>query len=306
MSTQRDRRLRAAVGPAQRRAGAAATGRSTGCASRGSTARRSSPGCSATQAGHWSLRAPDADVGHPSLRRSHHGVGDDVPHRHRDRGRRRRAWRWARATAGTSSGSDAPHLLLRQVTCTAGEVEIELEYVPRPEYGLVVPLLDAVDGGLVATGGADVLVLSCPRARDGRRVVGVGPVRASVQGEQACFALHHSTAGRRRDGPGVERSPRSRRGSTTRWRRGSRGRSCTRPTSVRGATWSTTADGCSRRCRSSPPARSAPRPPRRCPRSSAARGTGTTATRGSATRRSRSRRCGWRRVPTRRTSSSTP
>ena len=51
-----DRRLRAAVGPAQCRARAAATVRSTGCASRASTARRSSPGCSATQAGHWSVR----------------------------------------------------------------------------------------------------------------------------------------------------------------------------------------------------------------------------------------------------------
>src|SRR4051812_27727528 len=58
---------------------------------------------------------------------------------------------------GHGLGKDAPHLLLRQVTCTAGVVEIEVEYAPRPEYGLVSPLLEPIDGGLVATGGADVI-----------------------------------------------------------------------------------------------------------------------------------------------------
>jgi alpha,alpha-trehalase len=91
---------------------------------------------------------------------------------------------------GHALGRDAPHLLLRQVTCDQGEVELELEYVPRPEYGLVVPLLDAVDGGLVATGGADVLILSSPvpltieRSSASARFV-------LRQGERAGFALHH-------------------------------------------------------------------------------------------------------------------
>ena len=91
---------------------------------------------------------------------------------------------------GHDLGRDAPHLLLRQVTCSSGEVEIDLEYIPRPEYGLVLPLLDAVDGGLVATGGADVLFLSCP--------VPLAVDRSSAscrlvlrQGERAGFALHH-------------------------------------------------------------------------------------------------------------------
>jgi ferredoxin len=35
-------------------------------------------------------------------------------------------------------------------------------YVPRPEYGLVVPLLAAVDGGVTGRGGADWLVLTTP------------------------------------------------------------------------------------------------------------------------------------------------
>lgn len=35
-------------------------------------------------------------------------------------------------------------------------------YPPRPEYGLIAPLLRGVDGGLLARGGADVLTLSSP------------------------------------------------------------------------------------------------------------------------------------------------
>src|SRR6202046_4832819 len=63
---------------------------------------------------------------------------------------------------GHELGKGAPHLLLRRATCVEGEVELSLEYVPRPEYGLVHPLFDAVDGGVDAFGGADVLVLSSP------------------------------------------------------------------------------------------------------------------------------------------------
>jgi GH15 family glucan-1,4-alpha-glucosidase len=92
---------------------------------------------------------------------------------------------------GHDLGGDAPHLLLRRVSCRKGEVEVDLEYVPRPEYGLVFPLLHAVDGGLVASGGADVLILSCP--------VPLAITRSSAsvrlrlrQGEEAGFALHHS------------------------------------------------------------------------------------------------------------------
>ena len=78
-----------------------------------------------------------------------------------------------------------------QVTCTDGEVELRVEYVPRPEYGLVFPLLDVVDGGLLATGGAEILVLSCPLALE----VGSSSVSGTVvlqAGERAGFALHHA------------------------------------------------------------------------------------------------------------------
>jgi GH15 family glucan-1,4-alpha-glucosidase len=95
---------------------------------------------------------------------------------------------------GHQLGRDAPHLLLRQAICSEGEVEVELDYVPRTEYGLVYPLLDAVDGGLAAIGGADVLVLSSRVALAVEQSAASGrlPLR---HGEGAAFALHHSKRG---------------------------------------------------------------------------------------------------------------
>ena len=152
---------------------------------------------------------------------------------------------------GHALGKDAPHLLLRRATCIEGEVELSLEYVPRPEYGLVHPLLDAVDGGVAAFGGADVLVLSCPVALTVDQSAASGQLQLR-RGESAGFALHHADAGRDAARPRSGANPRSPHGSTTPCRRGSRGRSSTRPTWVRGETSCTTADGCSRRSPSQP------------------------------------------------------
>jgi GH15 family glucan-1,4-alpha-glucosidase len=91
---------------------------------------------------------------------------------------------------GHELGRGAPHLLLRRAVCTEGEVELSVEYVPRPEYGLVRPLFEAIDGGVSAFGGADVLVLSSPGtlAVDQSTVSGRFQLRS---GESAGFALHH-------------------------------------------------------------------------------------------------------------------
>ncbi len=51
---------------------------------------------------------------------------------------------------GHRIGRDVPHLLVRRLACTDGEVEIEIDYQPRPEYGLIVPLLSNVPGGVTA------------------------------------------------------------------------------------------------------------------------------------------------------------
>ncbi len=91
---------------------------------------------------------------------------------------------------GHELGKDAPHLLLRRATCIEGEVELHMEFVPRPEYGLVYPLLDAVEGGLAAFGGADVLILSCPLSLTVDRSSASGRLLLSG-GESVGFALHH-------------------------------------------------------------------------------------------------------------------
>lgn len=62
---------------------------------------------------------------------------------------------------GHDLGAHSPRVLLRAARCTRGEIELQVEYAPRPEYGLVRPLLRLIDGGVLARGGASVLLLSC-------------------------------------------------------------------------------------------------------------------------------------------------
>jgi hypothetical protein len=82
--------------------------------------------------------------------------------------------------------------LVRSLECTAGRVEVALEFAPQPEYGLVEPLLAAAPGGVVMRGGADVLALSCPvpLSVDHRAATGTLTLRA---GEHATLGLTHRT-----------------------------------------------------------------------------------------------------------------
>ena len=61
---------------------------------------------------------------------------------------------------GHELGAGATSTLVRRVNGVEGEVGLELEFAPRPEYGLIQPVLEAVDGGVRTRGGADVLALS--------------------------------------------------------------------------------------------------------------------------------------------------
>ncbi|MEV6981715.1 glycoside hydrolase family 15 protein [Sphaerisporangium sp. NPDC051017] len=63
---------------------------------------------------------------------------------------------------GHDLGASSAGLLLRHVTCAEGSVPVEMTYTPRPEFGLVHPLMQPVGGGLIARGGATVLTLSSP------------------------------------------------------------------------------------------------------------------------------------------------
>jgi GH15 family glucan-1,4-alpha-glucosidase len=93
---------------------------------------------------------------------------------------------------GHRLGIGVPHLLVRQVTCTAGQVDVDIRYQPRPEYGLVVPLLAPVDGGMTARGGAEWLVLSTPVSLQ----LDAGTARGTIHlraGDTLYFGLQRST-----------------------------------------------------------------------------------------------------------------
>ncbi|MDQ2885814.1 MAG: glycoside hydrolase family 15 protein [Chloroflexota bacterium] len=91
---------------------------------------------------------------------------------------------------GHELGVSSPGVVLRSVRCESGTVEIEMEYAPRPEYGLISPLLRPVSGGILARGGADVLLLSSQREL--HIDDSTAHARFTLQaGEQANFALQH-------------------------------------------------------------------------------------------------------------------
>jgi GH15 family glucan-1,4-alpha-glucosidase len=95
-------------------------------------------------------------------------------------------------TDGHRIGADVPHLLVRRLECTRGSVDVAVVYRPRPEYGLVVPLLTSVAGGVTARGGAEWLVLTSPVRLGCTDGVASGTVRMAA-GESLHLALHRST-----------------------------------------------------------------------------------------------------------------
>jgi alpha,alpha-trehalase len=94
---------------------------------------------------------------------------------------------------GHELGGDAPGAMLRIVEGIEGAVAFDLEYAPRPEYGLISPLLHDVDGGVLTTGGADRLALSSPvpLTIDGPTASAHFNVNA---GDTLGFALQHRTS----------------------------------------------------------------------------------------------------------------
>jgi alpha,alpha-trehalase len=89
--------------------------------------------------------------------------------------------------------ADAPGILVRRVTVTGGEVELAMEYAPRPEYGIVTPLLHVDEGFVHGRGGADVLMLSGTRTPevDGSTARSRFLLRA---GERRWFSLHRRSS----------------------------------------------------------------------------------------------------------------
>lgn len=101
-------------------------------------------------------------------------------------------------------GRSAPHLLARTATCTRGRVEVVMSFRARPEYGLVSAVTMPVEGGLVATGGADRLTLSSTVPLHVDQDVSGARFALRVD-DRACFAVEHSALGA--VGPGIRTGP---------------------------------------------------------------------------------------------------
>ncbi|MET7930211.1 glycoside hydrolase family 15 protein [Streptomyces sp. NPDC005349] len=145
------------------------------------------------QAGHWSIRpcAPSETVRRyipgtlvlETTFRTPSGTAvllDALAMGHRERGH--------------ALGKSSPGAVLRQITCTSGSVAVETTFAPRPEYGLIHPVLSAVRGGLSASGGSQRLILSAPLPLrfDGSTAHGATELQA---GQRLDFALSSIAVG---------------------------------------------------------------------------------------------------------------
>jgi GH15 family glucan-1,4-alpha-glucosidase len=72
----------------------------------------------------------------------------------------RDAMAFAPGQSGHALGFDAPHEVLRAIEGISGEVAMELELAPRPEYGLITPLIRLEPGGARTFGSGRISVRS--------------------------------------------------------------------------------------------------------------------------------------------------
>src|SRR3954447_11634383 len=98
------------------------------------------------------------------------------------------AMAFAEGERGHDLGNDSPHEVLRMVEGIKGSVDMEFELVPRPEYGLVMPLVRITDYGARTFSGPNQIALSAgiPLALEGSTL----KARFTVnEGETFGFAL---------------------------------------------------------------------------------------------------------------------
>ena len=94
---------------------------------------------------------------------------------------------------GHKLGAGVAGAMLRRVAGVSGFVELEIDYAPRPEYGVVAPVLHPANGGLTARGGAAVLRLSSPVPLELDEFSARGGFTVG-SGETMAFALHYRTS----------------------------------------------------------------------------------------------------------------
>jgi GH15 family glucan-1,4-alpha-glucosidase len=108
-------------------------------------------------AGHWSLRPAGA---YRSERRYVPGtlVVETTVTTDTGTARVRDAMAFAPGQRGHALGHDAPHEVLRSVEGVSGRVAFDMELAPRPEYGLIRPLVRLENGGARTFGSGRVAV----------------------------------------------------------------------------------------------------------------------------------------------------
>lgn len=90
---------------------------------------------------------------------------------------------------GHQIGRHAPPVIMRRIEGLDGEVDVDVELAPRPEYGLTVPVFTRVDGGLRSRGGPQLYLVSS--AVDLHVEDGTARTRITVrEGDAHGFALH--------------------------------------------------------------------------------------------------------------------
>ena len=89
---------------------------------------------------------------------------------------------------GHDVGFDAPHEVVRCVEGVSGRVEMAMELVPRPEYGLVRPLIRVVDGGAKTFGGPNRLEVAAGVPLE-LADAGLTAMFAVAEGEQVGFSI---------------------------------------------------------------------------------------------------------------------
>src|SRR5215210_1783760 len=146
-------------------------------------------------AGHWSIR-PTAD--YTSERRYLPGtlVIETTFRTAAGSVRLTDAMAFAEGQRGHELGFDAPHELVRSVEGLSGEVELELELAPRPQYGLIKPLVRLEEGGARTFGAGRVSVRSAVPLE-----VADSTMRATftvAEGEEHGFSLRWASAEDRR------------------------------------------------------------------------------------------------------------
>jgi len=94
---------------------------------------------------------------------------------------------------GHDLGKGSPHELLRSVEGVTGEVQLALEFAPRPEYGLVHPLFRQTEDGGRTFGGHSPIVI-----RAGAPVQVEGPTMTGTftvsEGQEIGFAMRWAPA----------------------------------------------------------------------------------------------------------------